>query len=488
MKSKIANKLIFYFSATLVIFSIIIGLIFMHLFKKHTIEIQKSELENRAVIIANTISEFMDNTSTNIYNRKNRMQSGMMGNMQGGLGVYIKNLDDIAMADVWIVDENLNLITVGQMGHRQYMYTDLPNDADIVVKDVFKGSTTFSEGFSNLLNTATLTIGTPIKSESNIVGALLLHSPVEGINDALYEGFKILAISIIFGLVLSILLSTILVVNFTNPLKKMKNTALMLSEGNYKVKTNINQSDEIGELASTIDILSNRLEIASHESKKLQNLRRDFIANISHELRTPVTVIRGSLEALCDGVIIEPNIIKDYHKQMLNESKSLERLVNDLLDLSRLQNTDFQIDMQKLNLCDVLKDTIRSIASISKDKNIEVKYEQDTDICVINGDYVRLRQMFLIILDNAIKFSNINSIINVIKYENTVYIKDSGIGILKEDLPYIFDRFYKVKSKENIEGTGLGLAIAKQIADRHDIDLSVNSKISEGTVFKFVLP
>jgi len=194
------------------------------------------------------------------------------------------------MADVWIVDENLNLITIGHMTNKQYNYTDLPKDAESVVDKVFEGNTTFSEGFSNLLNIPTLTVGTPIKSNGNVIGALLLHTPVEGMNSAINQGFKILGISIIFALILSTILSIVFAVSFTLPLKKIKNTAIELSKGDYTAKTGVVQRDEIGDLASTMDVLSCRLNTASQESEKLQKLRRDFVSNISHELRTPVTV------------------------------------------------------------------------------------------------------------------------------------------------------------------------------------------------------
>lgn len=476
MKNKIVFKLIMYFSATLLLFSIIIGSVFMTLFKNHTMELHKTDLEKRAVTMADTLSEFMSDTTSRM---------GMMGKGQGGYGAYLRFLDEIAMADVWIVDENLELIIGGGMVHEKYNYTDLPQDAAAVVKEVFEGNTTFSQGFSNLLNTPTLTVGTPIQSGEKVIGALLLHSPVEGMNEAVTQGFGILAISISASLVLSILLSIMLAVSFSKPLKKMKSSAMRLAHGDYSAKTGVQQKDEIGELASAIDVLSEQLDLASRESEQLLKLRQDFVANISHELRTPVTVIRGSLEALCDEVVTAPWQVQSYHRQMLSESLFLQRLVNDLLDLSRLQNTDFKIELQELNLCDVLSDVIRSAHHMAQLKNIEIRQEFVTNMCEVGGDYGRLRQMFIIILDNAIKFSPPNDVVTVSLQDKTVSIRDNGIGIADKDLPYIFDRFYKVKSEENKNGTGLGLAIAKQIADRHNVNVSVSSRQDKGTEFRF---
>ncbi|AFM00212.1 signal transduction histidine kinase [Desulfitobacterium dehalogenans ATCC 51507] len=507
MKNKIALKLTLYFSMSLLLFSLIIGSVFMTLFKNQTIHLHKVEMEKRAVSIAGTLSTLISNSNAATDTRGNAagkggmsgaggmggmmhgMGMGMGGMMQGmgGYSSYLQFLDKIAMADVWIVDESLQLMTIGHMTNRQINYADLPADADQVVKEVFQGRTTFSEGFSSLLNTPTLTVGAPIKAGDNVVGALLLHSPIQGTKEALRQGAGILAMSIGTALLLSLLLSILLAYTFTKPLNRMKNSTLQLAKGDYLAKTGVQQKDDIGELASAIDILSERLELASHESERLEQQRRDFIANISHELRTPVTVIRGSLEALCDEVIADPDQIKDYHRQMLNESIFLQRLVNDLLDLTRLQNPDFKMEMEEINLGDLLRDVIRSAQNIARSKDIVLKTEldQDAPLCSILGDYVRLRQMFLIILDNAIKFSPLKEEVWITFANNTVTIRDKGIGIALEDLPHIFDRFYKSKAVENKTGTGLGLAIAKQIADRHTIRVSVESQPNLGTQFSF---
>lgn len=506
MKNKIAVKLTLYFSAVLLLFAIIIGSVFMTLFKSHTIELYKTDMEKRAVTIAATLSETFGNTNNSVADTVpdgaagigaggstgkgpsgagNGAGNGSGNGAQGGYGSYLRTLNEIALTDAWVVDENLDVITNGKMGNATISYADLPQDAETVVDEVFKGETAFSEGFSNLLNTPTLTVGTPIYSDGKVIGALLLHSPVEGITKATTQGFYLLAVSVLAAMVLAIILSVFLSLSFTKPLKKMQNSTAKLADGDYGAKTGVEQNDEIGELAAAIDGLGEKLDLSSHESERLLQLRRDFVANISHELRTPVTVIRGSLEALCDGVVTDPAQIKTYHSQMLNETIFLQRLVNDLLDLSRLQNPDFIIETQELSLCDVLNDVVRSGQRMAQMKNVEVIAELDTENCTVTGDHDRLRQMFLVVLDNAIKFSYQNGIVNVTLKNKTVTIKDNGIGIVKDDLRHIFDRFYSVKSAENKKGTGLGLSIAKQIADRHHIKIKVDSRQNEGTQFTF---
>ncbi len=478
--TKIALKLSINFTVALLVFSSIIGCVFMVLFRNYTINIHKTELESRANSIASTLSLYIE--------KGNSM--GMMSGM-GGYGAYIRFIGDIAGTDVWVVDKELNVITPGNgqgMMGGKYDFTELPQNAEQLISKIFTDKTEFSEDFSSILSELTLTVGVPIKTEAgDVLGVVLLHSPVKGTNEAVFRGFIILGISIVTALIISIILSTAFSYSFTKPLNKMKVTALRLANGDYTAQNNIKQNDEIGQLANTLDVLTERLDTASRQSAKLEQMRRDFVANISHELRTPITVIRGSLEALVEKVITDPEKVEDYHIQMLTETKFLQRLVGDLLDLSRLQNPDFVIEKTEISICDIINDFTRSAEQLAKRKNIELKVTKKTDNCKIVGDYGRLRQMFMIVLDNAIKFSDENSVVEVVLEDRELYIKDNGIGISKEHLPYIFDRFYKSRSEQNKTGTGLGLAIAKQIADRHNINLTAESVEGEGAKFTFSL-
>lgn len=464
-KNKIALKLFAYFAIALLTLSLVIGGIFTVLFKNYTVELQRAEMEKRAAQIALNLGELMP--------------MGGNGRAGGGYGAYLRFISDIAMSDVWIVDENLNLITrgpgMGSMG-RTYVYADLPADADKVVTQVFTGQTAFSEDFSDLLQTPTLTVGTPILSQGRIIGVVLLHSPVEGVNQAVRDGYTVLGISILLALILALALSVWFSIGFTKPLNQMKSTALLLAEGDYKVQTGIRLNDELGQLAVALDTLSQRLQQASQDRERLEQLRSDFVANISHELRTPITVIRGSMEALYDGVVRDPEQVKSYQEQILFETRFLQRLVGDLLDLSRLQNTDFAMESQDVNLAQVIDDLTRSLRPMAAEQRVLLEVDQDGSLDHFQGDYGRLRQMLMIFLDNAIKFSPQPGLVKISLKDRVISIIDNGIGIEPQDLPYIFDRFYKSRSEQNKSGTGLGLAIARQIAQGHDILISVDSQ------------
>ncbi|WMJ84828.1 sensor histidine kinase [Oscillospiraceae bacterium LTW-04] len=482
MINKIRLRLTLYFVASFLLFSTIIGVIFFFLFSSHSANIHKAELEKRATNIAETIVGFNQN---NMGHGQGMSSSGM------GYGVYLRFIEDIAMSDVWLVDSNMAQIT---RGHEQTSLScqELPLGAEEVVKKALAGQTSFSENFSPLLNTPTITVATPIVLKNGtIAGAVLLHSQIEDIVNAANSGLLILLLSMTIAIVISFFVAGLLSNRFTMPLNKMKTAAVKISGGDYAVKTGVAQNDEMGELAVALDDMAEKLGAASMESAKLDQLRRDFVANISHELRTPITVLRGSLEALCEGIVTEPAMVNDYHHHMLSESIHMQRLVSDLLDLSRLQNPDLAIDMQAVDLNALTDDVARSIRHVAEGKNVSVRFPSSGERFIVFGDYGRLRQLVLILLDNAVKFSPENGAVEVVlsSVDNKVVLSvcDQGPGIAAQDLPYIFERFYKQRSEQNKNGTGLGLAIAKQIADRHHAVMEATNRPNRGAEFTLTI-
>jgi signal transduction histidine kinase len=479
MRSKIRRRLLFYFAGTLLLFSMALGMVFFLLFSRHTMNVHKQQLQNRAEHIARSLTDFWQGGAAPMQNR------GFAGQTIG-YGAYLRFVDDIAMTDVWIVDRNSQQVTRSR-GPIQLGYKDLPEGAEQVIQRAMGGQTTFSQVFGAVLGTPSVTVATPVVFGGEVVGAILLHENIEDIKGSTQSGLVILLVSMGGAVIVSFVASDILSRRFTRPLGRMRSTAALISAGDYTAKTGIRQDDEIGQLALTLDEMSDRLLAASKQSEKLEQLRRDFIANISHELRTPVTVLRGSLEALCDGVVSGQQMTDDYHRRMLAESLYLERLVGDLLDLGRLQNADFAIEMADIDLAFVAGDAVSSMVRMAEKKNLAIEMSGFDKRVKVRGDYYRLRQLLLILLDNAIKFSPSESDVTVelvLDGEHAVVcVADEGSGIDERDLPHIFERFYRPDSHQNKGGTGLGLAIARQIARRHETDITVQSFPGLGTKF-----
>ncbi len=482
MHHNITKRLILYFTAVLLLFAVVVGALFCMLFARQSVALYQSDLEKRATTIASTLSNYLQGT---------HMSDGMGHGQGGGYGAYLKLIDEIAMSDIWIVDEQAKTIDVGN-GMEQIRYAELPDDALIVVSEVFQGQVAFSDSFSGVLGSPSISVGAPVyAADGTVLAAVLLHTHLADMQEYMDMRLHILLISVAAALCLGLLVAVVLSRKFTEPLKKMQKTTAQLADGVYDVRTQVEQSDEIGALAAHIDVLAQKLALAERESQALEQMRKDYISNISHELRTPVTVIRGSLEALCDGVVTDTDKVREYHTEMLHESMHLERMVNDLLELSRLQNPEYATQKAPLNLLEVLSDAMRSIRAIALQKQVQVQCNRCEGQCVMAGDYGRLRQMFLVVLDNAVKFSGEGQRIEVTAERRKdgcmIAISDFGVGIVAEDLPHIFERFYKTSDARNSKGTGLGLAIAQQIAQRHGIQLTANSVPYEKTSFIFQL-
>ena len=290
------------------------------------------------------------------------------------------------------------------------------------------GNVVANTEFSPLLDVPSITVGAPVHDAAgNITAAVLLHSPINGISSAQRDGIVILVFCILTALFLASILAVLLARHFIRPLRKIGQAADKVMKGDYSARTEVRQNDEIGALAGNIDGLFVQLANVEEERKKLDKMRQDFVSNISHELRTPVTVIKGSLEVLENGLITDPGEMQEYFRQMSSDTAHLQRLVNDLLELSRLQNTNFKIEKSELNLADILKEAVRSMQRIAEQKQVTILLENEAGNVCFFGDYGRLRQMFMIILDNAVKFAPADSAVSV-----KMYYEEKGFREEKE--------------------------------------------------------
>lgn len=225
------------------------------------------------------------------------------------------------------------------------------------------------------------------------------------------------------------------------------------------------------------------------EIKKLEQMRKDFVANVSHELKTPITSIKGFSETLLDGAMEDKQTLVAFLTIILNESDRLQTLIQDLLDLSKMEKQGFQLSYQKMNIVDVLKEVLPILAGKANEKNIALQLEAEGDEVFVEGDVYRLKQVFINLITNAISYTPANGLVKVEVRERTNKIRikviDTGIGIEKKEIPRIFERFYRVDRarSRNSGGTGLGLAIVKHLIEAHKGNIRVESKVGRGTTF-----
>lgn len=225
------------------------------------------------------------------------------------------------------------------------------------------------------------------------------------------------------------------------------------------------------------------------EIKKLEQMRKDFVANVSHELKTPITSIKGFSETLLDGAMNDKKVLKEFLSIILKESDRLQSLIQDLLDLSKIEQQDFKLNIQEFDLLSVLKEIITMITIKADAKNINLELYCEKNYVLLQGDLSRLQQVFINLIGNAIAYTPSEGSVSVIvtdkENEVQINVKDTGIGIEKNEITRIFERFYRVDRarSRNSGGTGLGLAIVKHIIEAHRGTINVKSVLGKGSEF-----
>ena len=221
--------------------------------------------------------------------------------------------------------------------------------------------------------------------------------------------------------------------------------------------------------------------------KRLEQMRKDFVANVSHELRTPITSIKGFAETLLDGAMNDREVLQEFLTIILNESDRLQVLIQDLLDLSKMENKGFTLNLSRVNIKELLENSLRVLQSKAIERDIQLDLIVSDTITEIDGDSDRLKQVFINVISNSLSYSpnGAKVIVKTTDFEDFVQIEisDTGIGIDKSELPRIFERFYRVDKARtrNSGGTGLGLAIVKHIIEAHEGTVQINSQVGEGT-------
>lgn len=225
------------------------------------------------------------------------------------------------------------------------------------------------------------------------------------------------------------------------------------------------------------------------ELKKLEQMRKDFVANVSHELKTPITSIKGFSETLLDGAMKDEQTLKSFLSIILKESERMQTLIQDLLDLSKIEQQGFKLDFQTCHINEILKEIYTLLSRKAIDKNIGLSLKVPNEDIMIHGDPYRLKQIFINLVNNGIMYTPSGGEVNILVKADQdiveVSVQDTGIGIKEDKIPRIFERFYRIDKarSRNSGGTGLGLAIVKHLVEAHRAKIDVKSKVGEGTIF-----
>lgn len=325
--------------------------------------------------------------------------------------------------------------------------------------------------------------GQILDESGNTIGYLKLISSLEDANRAIYKTMITLIFFTLIVAAITAVVSMIFSRSLVKPILELTDVANQMLDGNYEVRANIWQDDEIGELAKTLNSMSD--EIINKDK-----IKNDFISSVSHELRTPLTSIKGWAVVLKDADKDEKELIDDGLNIIENEVDRLTKMVEDLLDFSRYISGRISLDKEIFNITKTCEDVAKQMKPRANNNKIELIVELTEEIELIYADENRIKQLLINLLDNAIKFTSENGWVKFQMYRKDdniiILVSDNGVGMSKEDLAHVKEKFYKGKHSKS--HSGIGLSISDEITNLHNGKLEIFSEENIGTTIKVTLP
>ncbi len=280
----------------------------------------------------------------------------------------------------------------------------------------------------------------------------------------------------------------------TDRIHVLNQASQQIADGDLEVRVPVSGNDEMAKLGHAFNTMVSRLQDAQAQQQELNKMRRDLIAWIGHDLRTPLTSIRAILEALADGVVEDPQTVQRYLKTAQRDIRALSMLINDLFELSQMDAGGLQLDSHPNSITDIISDTIESFSELATRQNVTLEGSVIPGVDPVNMDAARIGQVLNNLLSNALRHTPVGGQVSIRAWRGVnglqVEVEDSGEGIQPEDLSHVFDQFYRGEKSRSREsgGSGLGLAIARGIVEAHGGRIWVESAPGQGAHFCFTLP
>ena len=437
MKKTIFDKIVVGFVLLVIAIFSVLALYTVHMTQSRLLNNTEKNLNTESkLIIDTTIHDYLNNTidQDTFFDRLDEhadtMNAEIWFSTPDNKIIYCSNKDSVAAKDLII--------------------TDFYERMELFSKTIKTGT------LNGCFNTKTLSISTPVYQDNTYAGVLSL-------------------------------ISLMLISNSTlKPIREIIATSKQYAAGNFNARIDVHTDNEFGELARYMEEMADELS-------RSNEYRRSFISNISHDFRSPLTSIKGYIEAMIDGTI-PPDKHEKYLQIVLSETMRLTKLTQGLLELNNFDSFDLQLDKSNFDIKSIILPTINTFEGRCQDKGIYLHAIFHTDNTIVYADRTRIQQVIYNLVDNAIKFTPEGRQITVQVTEKSdkifVSVKDEGVGIPPESIKKVFDRFYKTDPSRGKDktGTGLGLAITKEIIKAHGENITLNSKVGEGSEFIFSLP
>lgn len=462
------SRLVCVYISILIIMLIVLFVTFTNSFQSYFVKYTQEIMINQAKSISNEYDKAIRYTTSKEEALEQIFKS-------------VQIMNSYMQATTWIIntDENGYVITKDTVVP---IKTVIPYET--TVEEVLNGRVIgFENGFKESFSTPVLTIGYPINLKGETQYALFIHAPMPYILQTIDE-VRNLILNVV-GFVGSIVFIWIYTIakQMTRPLKEMNSVAKMISSGHFNERIEVRGNDEIAELGLSLNHMAEELD-------KIDENRRGFIANISHDLRSPLTSIQGFVTAILDGTI-KPEYQEKYLKIVLNETQRLITMTNTILDLNHMQEAAKPLAKINFNINTMIEQAILSLESRSKSKNISIFKELDLQHEWVYGEVDSINRVLQNLLDNAFKFVGENGhiIVRTRLKKNKLWVSvlNNGPSIPEDQQKLIWERFYKADTSrgKDKKGLGLGLVIVKEIIKQHDEVIGVHSYEGEDVEFYF---
>ncbi|MGY3766740.1 sensor histidine kinase [Vagococcus vulneris] len=488
MKKKIVYRLTASFSFILITFSLISLITFFIIYNRQTATIQFKQMTEQGQMLADKLIEDYNQSDIQAGRQMRHQQSNGWGHMTAyNYQTLVSFMNQLTTTSVWIVDDTGKaLFDNSQMMMRHQKietFSNLPKQLNPILKEATVTKNNVEKKNNSLLQTGKQQLAIPlIDNHQQIFGVIVLEqAPI--IKSNLHSGdFVSLINSFLVALLLTIILATLTAKRFVKPIYHMADYTEQLIKEDYAGTLIISTEDELNLLADKLNRLTQRLAQAKQEQDNREASQKQFLSQISHELRTPVMIIKNTLETLSEQSDLSTTNQQQVHSLLL-ESQQLTILLNDLLELSRLQSSEFTINQEIIDISAVISDSLRSYRPLfnNAERYLNVTYirPQSSDFAVL-GDYMRLTQLLKILLSNSLKYSLIGSQTEITIGHNQQYFQLTITNLVEHTLSQkeaeqLFHHF-KRGNNPDISGHGLGLAIAKQIVERHHGSINILSE------------
>lgn len=435
-----------------------------------------------------TFSNLKSNTASSLYREANATATSYLSKhfsesvSLNDTRTQLEGMSSFLEAAVWFVDKDGNMITGSGIPN----YRALPSS----IQDfdpAESGNSQYQEGtYHDYFDEDVITVIAPVTYNFSTKGYLLVHKPLADIQKT--RDSIMFPISISFFIIYLLSFMILLAFQFFvyRPLRQITEAATQYASGNLNYVIPVKTEDEMGYLSASLNYMSSQL-------RDIDDYQKKFVANVSHDFRSPLTSIKGYVEAITDGTI-PPELQGKYLQIILFETERLTDLTQDLLTLNEFDTKDLLLNKQTFDLHEIIKHTAASFEGTCTQKKVSINLLFATKHLAVVADQRKLNQVLYNLIDNAIKFSEPNSEITIETTERSekiyVSVKDYGCGISRDSLNKIWERFYKIDSSrgKDKKGTGLGLAIVKEIMQAHNENINVISTEGVGTEFIFSLP